>query len=275
MFAQGQRPDSEAERALFGNPAFLANFAPYELRRGRTSEVLDVVWVRRGAAVEPAGPGYAAALARAWTSQEDGDRSAVLAQLRSAVEMEPDGLGLAREELGLEWARRGDGPASRELLEDARRRDPACARARAHLADRAISRGEVLEADSLLTELSRFQRDLAEVHGVRARLFAAAGWAKDAETESERAGQAGPRVARLLVNHGILLWRRGAADEARAFWRRAVRADPHTLRYLGDFERAPRGAPAPPLGPVVSDFDFTPGHPREEVPDGPRPSRSE
>jgi tetratricopeptide (TPR) repeat protein len=253
----GLLPATDAERALFDDPGFLQQFAPLPLKRGRAHDVDDAVWTRREPPADRAGPDYARALRAAWEARAAGDTAAA-SLLEEAVAHEPAGCGLARESLGLAREEAGDVAGSAALLEEARRRDPACAAARAHLADRALSVGDVARADSLVSEAFRFQRRSGELRGVRARLFALAGYPEDAEREAATAILECPRNARLIVNHGILLWRRGAHEEAREMWRRAVRADPDQLRYLGDFEDAPGDAPAPPLRPITTDVGFRP-----------------
>jgi tetratricopeptide (TPR) repeat protein len=256
VLSGGEIPSTDREQALFDSATFLASYAPCELRRGRANEIRDAVWVRRAPPASSATPAYARALRAAWTAQRAGDDSTTLARFAEAAALEPPGLGLAHEGLGIALERRREEPAAQRALEEARSRDPACVLARGHLADRALSLGEIPRADSLVTEAFRFQRELPELRGTRARLFALAGYAKQAEMESASALRAGPLDGRILVNHGILLWHRGAAAEAREMWRRAVRVDPRQIRYLGKFEAAPDSAPAPPLMPLFSDVGF-------------------
>lgn len=264
VLAGGKLPMSDRERALFESPGFLAAYAPCELRRGRASEFADAIWVRRTPPAAQVDPDYARTLSRAWAAQASGD-SAAIEYFRDAVTIEPTGLGLAREGLGIELERRHEEPAAETAFEEARARDAACVLARGHLADRALTRHQIPHADSLINEAFRFQRQLAELRGTRARLFAIAGYPAEAEKESAVAVRANPRDARLLVNHGILLWRRGATDEAREVWSRALRADPQQVRYLGKFEAAPASAPAPPLIPLFSDVGFAPVRPSADA----------
>ena len=267
VFAEGLLPTTPRERTQFDEPGFLAAYAPREVRRGESNLIADVVWTLREPPSERPPAGYPPALRRAWEARAAGDTARCAARLEEAVRLEPSDLGLARESLGLLREHEGDADASAALLEEARRRDPVAILARAHLADRAISRGEIPRADSLLTEAFRVQRDSGPLRGVRVRLFAAAGYPAEAERESAAAIFADPTEGRLLVNHGILLWRRGATGEARELWTRAVHLDPAQRRYLGRFEAAADTLSPPPLQPIFSAVDFHPPSPAGAHPD--------
>ncbi len=264
VFAQGRAPSTRREIAAFESPGFLAAYAPRTVRRGETGAVRDTVWALRPVPLSPAGPGYAHALRTAWQAGIAGDDARAEQALVDAVRAGPDGPGFAHEALGVRRERQGDATRSLELLAEARARDPGSLVARAHLADRALSAGDTAGADTLLAEISAREPEWVLLHALRARRLAAAGRADAAERESAAAADAAATVAppaegRILVNHGILLWRRGAHAEARAVWTRAVAADPGQRAYLGRFESAADSLPAPPVRAVLTDIGFDPG----------------
>jgi Flp pilus assembly protein TadD len=165
---------------------------------------------------------------------------------------------VAHEWLGIVFEEGGEARAAEVVFADARSRDPAAARARAHLADRALSRGQLARADSLIAEAFAFTSHDADLWALRARLAALGGDPAGALADSERAIYLDPRAPMLLANHGILLWATGDGAAARDFWRLAARWDERVLRYLGDFENAEGDAPAPPLLPLFTLDSFRP-----------------
>ncbi len=265
VFARGRAPTTRREIAAFESPGFLEAYAPRTIHRGETGAVRDTVWARRATPTAPAGPGYAHALRSAWAADAAGDDARAGQALAEAVRAAgAAGPGFAHEALGMRHEREGDAGRSLELLEEARVRDPATLVARAHLADRALSAGDAARADSLLAEIAAREPDWTVLHALRARRLATAGRAGDAERESAAAVSGVPALGpsaggRILVNHGILLWRRGAHAEARAVWARAVETDPRQRAYLGRFEAAADSLPPPPPRPVLTDVDFDPG----------------
>jgi tetratricopeptide (TPR) repeat protein len=255
VFRDGLRPFTAAERRLFESPEFLRGFAPLELRRGATNAILDAIWVRRERPTEAPEAEYAIALREGWRAADRGDRDLARLRLDRAAELEPPGIGTAREALGLLLEQDGDETGSKRAFRGALS-DPAAIRARGHLADRELTAGRVLAADTLVAQAFRFNAHLAEMWGTRARLFLHGGWFEEAKINSANAIRLNPYEAKILANHGSLLWAQGERFEAKQMWRRAVRADPRVLRFLGDFEEAPDDAPTPPLIPLYSLVGF-------------------
>jgi tetratricopeptide (TPR) repeat protein len=260
VFADGLRPGPGRERALFECDRFLPAYAPLFFRRGPTNGTPDAAWVRRAepASADSLPADYARLLENAWRRRAAGSLTGAQKSFQAACGKEPDGLGLAHEGLGLILETLGNARGAETLFLQARQRDPTAVRARAHLADRALSRGKLGAADSLIAEAMAFTDEEAEIWGLRARLLHLAGDPRAALVDSERAVYLNPLNARLLANHGILLWETGDHDGAREFWRLAVRRDRNILRYLGDFEVASDDDPAPPLSPIFTFTSFAP-----------------
>lgn len=273
VFRKAIRPDSRRERALFARPEFLSSYAPLLFRRGPTLGIQDAVWVRRRVpvAVESPVAEYAELLRAGWTRHANRDLGGARRSFQTAAGLEPDGLGIAREWAGLLFERELDSATAETFFLQALC-DPSAVLARGHLADRALSGGNLARADSLIAQAFEFTDLEPELWGLRARLQALAGDPESALTDSEHAVRLNPREGRLLANHGILLWRTGRPEEAREFWRLAARTDPRVVRYLGDFEKAPADAPAPPMMPLFSlegfhpDVSQRPGLPTEGDP---------
>ncbi|HMB69507.1 MAG TPA: tetratricopeptide repeat protein [bacterium] len=259
VFGKAVRPSSPEERDLFSTPEFLGRYAPYLFRRGPTQGIQDAVWVRRRdpVPIRSLDPEYPKLLIAGWGRQAAGDPSGARRSFQAAAALEPNGLGLAREWAGLMFEREMDSRTAETFFVQALP-DPTTVLARGHLADRALSGGRIARADSLLAQAFEFSDREASLWGVRARLQALAGDPAAALEDSERAVRLHPREARLLANHGILLWMTGQPLKAREFWRLAVRNDPRVLQYLGDFEKAPDDARAPPLLPLFSLEGFHP-----------------
>jgi hypothetical protein len=256
VFREGAAPASPDERRLVESATFLARYAPLDLRRGPTRGIRDAIWIRRGEPVaEPVPSDYARALVAAWLAERKGDAAVVRSRWESAAALEPPGLGLAREALGVLVEREGDEPGSEALFREAIA-DPAAVRARGHLADRALSAFRIAEAESLVAQAARWNPHLAEVHGTRARQLLHAGRFHEAMDSSADALALAPEDARILANRGSFLWATGAYADAREAWERAVRKDAAILRFLGDFRDAPDDAPAPPLLPLYSEVGF-------------------
>lgn len=257
----GARP---VERALFLDPLFLARYTPLEFRRGRAVDIPDAVWVRVND-LGTVGEAYGQALLAAGEAHRAGDDDGERLALEQAQIHEPSGHARAREGLGLWHEREGHAEEAERYFDAARERDPFAIRARGHLIDRALARGGILRADTLVTEAIHFNPYLAELRGTRARLFAQVGALPEAIVEAKAAVRLAPRNGRLLTNWGILLWQTGRFDDARSAWQRAIRADSGMLSYLGDFDRAPTELPPPPLLPLFTDVGFTPLDWREDA----------
>jgi hypothetical protein len=260
----GVSPASRAERELLADPRFLAAYAPWEMSRPGSGD--DAVWrrVRRPGGTVPAE--YARSVADG-LSALPADPDQARDRLGEAAAREPDSLGLARERWGVLLERAGRGREARAPLLAALA-DPWTLRARGHLADRALSRGDIPRADTLIARMYELAPDLAAVPGTRARLFALTDYGDLALVESERAVTLAPTDPRVLVNHGTLLWAAGRPDAARELWHRARHLDPGVGAYLGDFDAAPDSMVAPPLVPLFSRTGFL-------VPEPPPPSGAE
>lgn len=259
LFAKAIRPETRRERRLFASSSFLSRYAPLLFRRGPTRGVQDAIWVLRRDPVTIAAldPGYAESLREGWSRHADRDVPGARRSFQAAATLEPEGLGIAHEWAGLLFEG-DDENGTAELLFRQALPDPATALARGHLADRALSRGELGRADALIAQAFEFTEQEASLWGLRARLQALAGDPASALQDSERAVWLNPLEGRLLANHGILLWMIGQPGGAREFWRLAARSDRRVVRYLGDFENAPDDAPAPPLLPLYSLEGFHP-----------------
>jgi Tfp pilus assembly protein PilF len=254
VFRHGLPPGSPAERSLFRDPSFLSEYAPFPFRRGRELSIEDALWVRRAEPlpIEALDRSYAALLEEAWIAEGEGRRDEAESAWAKALEREPAPIGLAREAYGMLLDRRGEHADAEKVCREARERDPAAWRARGQLADRALTRGEIARADTLLREAFAFTEELPELWGTRARLAWLAGSLDTALSLSERALRRNPHDTRLLTNHGSLVWASGDHAAARELWKRAAANEPTILGYLGDFKRAPEDAPAPPLIPLFS-----------------------
>lgn len=262
----GLAPAGPDERAVFLHPDFLASYTPLEFHRGRGHEFRDAVWVKLGRS-EPdeVRVAYGESLLDGWSRDSAGEPEAARDLYLDAIREEPFGRARARESLGLLYERVGQPEAAERTFRAARSRDPYAVWARGHLIDRAIAHGGILRADSLLAEAMRFNPFLPELRATRARLFSRAGLGVEAIAEAEASVQLDPTNGRILANWGIYLWRAGSFEEARAAWRRAVRADAAMLRYLGDFESAATTVPPPPPLPLFTDVDFDPLHWRRDA----------
>lgn len=250
---RGYAPESPAGRAHFRDPGFWRRYAPWEFSVPTAAR--EVLWLRRGIEVEAVVPAdYAAELARAFELRRQ-DPSRAAEHFRVAASLEPDELGVAHEHWGLWLERQGNRDDATAAFTRARR-DRYAVRARGHLADRHLSRGELAPADSLLSEAFAVAPFLGELRGTRSRLFLMAGYVERAQPESESAVQLAPTDPRLLVNHGTLLWALGDPQTARGYWRRAQQLDPGVAAFLGRFEAAPDSAEAPPLMPLFSRVGF-------------------
>jgi tetratricopeptide (TPR) repeat protein len=150
---------------------------------------------------------------------------------------------------------------ARARFEEAARRDPATARARGHLADIAISRGELARADELLAQAILWNDDDAETWGTVARLAVARGDSTMARRALEQAIQLAPGEARLRMNAGSLFWKFGETERAKQEWTTALQIRPELARYLGDFRRATASDPPPPFVPLFTFDSFEAGGP--------------
>ena len=246
-------PESPAGRAHFRDPGFWRRYAPWEFSVPTAAR--EVLWLRRAIEVESAVPAeYAEELAKAFELRRR-DPARAAEHFRAAAALEPDELGIAHEHWGLWLERQREREAATAAFARARR-DRYAVRARGHLADRHLSRGELAPADSLISEAFAVAPFLGELRGTRSRLFLMAGYVERAQPESESAVQLAPTDPRLLVNHGTLLWAMGDPQTARGFWRRAQQLDPGVATFLGRFETAPDSAEAPPLMPLFSRVGF-------------------
>ncbi len=263
FFEKALVPARGSEFAVFRDPAFLRVFAPRLFRRGAHGEIEDAFWARRANPVAETAtpPAYRVALARAWDAHARGRIDDAARAFAAAVAAEPEGLGIAREWSGMQEASLGRSDAARAQFEEAVARDPATARARGHLADVAISRGDYARADSLLAQSIEWNDDDAETWGTVARLAAALGDSDRAREASRRATAIAPGEARLRMNAGSLLWRSGETEAAKQEWGMALQLRPELVDYIGDFRRAKPGDPAPPLLPLFSLDSFEPGAP--------------
>ncbi|MDP6802507.1 MAG: hypothetical protein QF819_04945 [Gemmatimonadota bacterium] len=261
VFREGIRPSLPAEHALFDNPSFLDRYAPLSFHRGPRRTKGDALWMLRRTPALPEATGvpadYRNALRRGWLAEARGERNAAREAFREAADAEPPGLGIAHEWVGVLEELRRDHDAAERAFQRARQ-DPATCRARGHLADRAISRGRLARADSLLSEATAFNPQEAKTWGVGARLLGEQGRLEEALAASERGILLRPVEPRMLANRGTLLWTAGLEGEARDFWARAARVDERIRRVLGRFEDAPSGAPPPPLLPLYTDAEFAP-----------------
>ncbi len=263
----GRLPRGRLEERVYLDGRFLAGWAPYPVLRGPDRRRPDVIWSRReveeGDSASETGidPAYSRDLLNGVRAVERGHNPEAIRSLTSAADREPAPLGLAHEELGILLSRSGDMTGAIERFEAARR-DPAASRARVRLGDFALSRKQLLRADSLLTEASRWSRATPALRAVRARLFALTGHVEEAMIESEAAVRLAPEDARTLCNHGTLLWRTGQPDAARVMWDRVVRIDADAIRFLGNYRQAPDSAPSPPLLPLYGPPTVDPGSSR-------------
>ena len=242
----GLFPDAGIEWHLLDDSRFWAGWAPVPIRRGRQREQTDWVWRRRERPAAGVTADYARAQREALRAQLDGRMEDARRALERAVASEPEPLGLAREELGILEARHGDPLQALELFEAARR-DPAAVRARIRLADRALSHEDARAADSLLAAVESWSPSAPTLHAVRARREALRGSFAAAIRESEEAALLAPGDPRVLINHGVLLWRGGRPDSARLVWDRAIAVEPRAVRFLGDYRGAPDDSTPPPL----------------------------
>ncbi len=266
VLTRGRLPAGSEESRLFSDPFFLARYVPLEFRHADESFAADVIW-RLVDDFGNSSADYARDLRAAWEAEDAGDDDAAREHYREARAREPGSRARASEGLGLLYERAGDAGQAETYFELARRADPFAVRARGHLIDRALARGGILRADTLITEALEANPHLAELAGTRARLFSAAGLPREAVLEGERAVRLNPS-GRIVANWGIFLWRDGKFDLARQVWARAVRTDPELVKYLGDFRRAEEGAPGPPTLPLFTDAEFSPDPspiPRPEI----------
>ncbi len=267
VFARALAPSTRAELAAFEDPRFLREMAPVLVRRGARLELQDAVWRRRppragearGEAALPAD--YLFALRAGWEAHAREDTPEAARAFAAAAAAEPEGLGIAHEWAGLMAEELGQESEAERAFEEAVRRDPATARARASLADRAISRGALARADTLLAEAIAWNPRDAATWGTIARLAAAAGDLSKGSDAAQRAIELDPGEARHLLNAGSILWARGEFDAAKERWRLAVGQDPRLARFLGTFETAAPATPAPPLFPLFTPDSFEPGEP--------------
>lgn len=264
VLGDGLFPAGEAESALYEDPRFLARYAAVEFRRGPRIDTLDAIWVHMDDFAMVPKP-YADALLFAEIARRENHPDEERRNLLEAHAFEPAHLGRAREALGLHHERLGNAAQAERYFDSARERDPFMVRSRGHLIDRALARGSILRADTLVTEAVQFNPHLAEVRGTRARLFSAAGLGWEAVQEAEAAVRLEPGNGRLLVNLGIFLWQRGSFEEAKEAWHLAIRQDRDLLAYLGNFDNAPTDLPAPPSLPLFTDVEFAPFGWRNEV----------
>jgi tetratricopeptide (TPR) repeat protein len=266
------------EIELFRRPMFLRNYAPVLFRRGATLERQDAVWRRR-----KSGPAHAADssavrsipeddnsadynsyvdhLLSGWDAHAHDRLEAGARAFAAAAAAEPEGLGIAHEWAGILEDVAGRPTAAERQFEIAVVRDAQAARARGHLADRAISAKDLRLAGVLLDESLAWNQDDPEIWGTLARLQVERGDLDEALTSSTRSIMLHPGNARAILNHGSILWRQGDHEAAREFWKRAVRIDPRLLGFLGRFENAPDTAPAPPPIPLFTFAGFAPAPP--------------
>jgi hypothetical protein len=252
------------ETRLLREPTFLFSFAPYLFRRGQHFEFQDAIWLRRGrpfsvaaSSSESISPEYVSNLLHGWDAHARNANEEAARAFAAAAAAEPVGLGIAQEWAGILADLHGHTEIAATRFEAALR-DPATARARGHLADRAISAGDLARADSLLKQALAWNVDETELWGTLARLQVVRGEIAQAKESSSRAIRMYPANARLIMNHGSILWRVGEQIEAKQLWTAAVQLDSRILRFLGDFENAPPTAPAPPPIPLFSFAEFAP-----------------
>lgn len=258
LFARALAPTSKSERALFRDPRFLQGYAPLVFRRGPNLELQDAFWRRRPQPATPPTAAYLDALEEGWNAHFDENREESLRAFAAAAAAEPEGLGIAHEWAGMMSERLGKPDDAETYFAEAVRRDPATARARGALSDRALSRGDVERAETLVREALTWNETDGEVWGTLARVQGAKGDFVAAQESLERARDEAPLDARIMMNLGSVRWRLRNFAGARADWRRATQLDPRIARYLGDFEKAPEDAVAPPLLPLLALSDFTP-----------------
>jgi hypothetical protein len=265
VFERGVWPTTRRETALFANPDFLRHYAPISFFEGPGLRNRDDVWNLRRFPVRldslPAD--YTAALLRGWEAHANGHNEEARTEFETAAQTEPAALGLAHEWAGMMAQLDGEPDVARAFWAQARARDPATWRARGYLADEALAHGLLALADTLLGEALAANAYEGRLWGTAARLRQAQGKLDSAEQTSARAVRLDPTNARILLNHGSLLWQAGLADTARIFWERALAIDPGSIRFLGDFRRAPPAAPPPPLVPLYSMEQFEPVAPGE------------
>jgi tetratricopeptide (TPR) repeat protein len=206
---------------------------------------------------------YTTALLRGWEAHATAHNHQARAEFEKAAQAEPAGLGLAHEWAGMMAQLAGEPDAARAFWAAARARDPATWRARGYLADEALAHNLHALADTLLGEALAANAYEGRLWGTAARLRHAQSKLDSAERTSARAVRLDPTNTRILLNHGSLLWQAGLADTARIFWERALALDPGSIRFLGDFRRAPPTAPPPPLVPLYSVERFEPVAPGE------------
>lgn len=271
LFDRALFADTPDERALFDDGAFVTRYAPVVFRRGEQLELQDAIWRRRLNVTSPGAPReYLDALRLGWELHAANDIPAAAGAFATAAAVEPEGLGIAHEWWGMLEDDAGHGTIAEPALEIAVRRDSATARARGHLADRALSRGDLARADTLLAQSLQWNHRDPEAWGTLARLAAIRGDLEIAREAATRAIGENPLDGRLLVNLGSILWKTGERGDAKELWRRAVRQEPRLARYLGNFEKADSSSPAPPLLPLFTLASFEPGTRRPTKEAGPR-----
>jgi tetratricopeptide (TPR) repeat protein len=264
LFEKALAPVHPGELAVLRDGELLRAYAPRLMRRGPRGEIEDAIWALRtslassmSAPTPPPAPigrpssAYLVELAKGWSAHAGGHIEDAARAFAAACAAEPEGLGIAREWSGMQEAALGHADAARARFEEAIARDPATARARGHLADIAISKGDFRRADELLAEALAWNDD-AETWGTAARLAVAAGDSAMARASIDRALEIAPSDARIQLNAGSIRWIAGDFDAARRHWGLALTMQPELVRYLGDFRRAKPGDPAPPLLPLFA-----------------------
>ncbi len=262
FFEAALAPVQPSELAVFRDPAFLQRFAPRLFRRGVRGDIEDAFWAPRevpGTVAAPAA--YRVELARGFEAHARGRIDEAARAFAAAVAAEPEGLGIAREWSGMQEGALGRKDEARARFEDAVARDPATARARGHLADIAISRGELARADELLAQAILWNDDDAETWGTVARLAAVRGDSTMARRAIDQAIQLAPGEPRLRMNAGSMFWRFGETERAKQEWATALQIRPELARYLGDFRRATASDPPPPFLPLFTFDSFDAGAP--------------
>ena len=244
VLSGGRLPLTDRERALFREPRFSRGYAPIDLRRGATRS--PTVW----SGARRRRPGERRLKRAAWRGRRRPSRTRPpLCASAEAAAIEPRGprppsrtrVGHRSSSAGLARA-----PAAAIAFEEARSRDPACVLAALTRIARDHARRN--HACRLLiskrsTSTARLRTSPGACTSVR-RVRLSDGGGEGQPLRSARTGD-----ARLLVNHGVLLWRRGAAEEARVAWRRAITLDPQQVRDTLGFEAAaPAHAPGAASG---------------------------
>jgi Tfp pilus assembly protein PilF len=269
VFEKALQASRSAEIQLMREPVFLFSFAPYLFRRGPHMEFQDAVWLRRDdpfrvrSSADSSAPSgeisaeYVDNLGRGFAAYARNATDEAAQAFAAAAALSPQGLGIAQEWSGICEDRRGLADVAAVHFESALR-DPATARARGYLADRAISSGNLARADSLLKQALAWNVDEPELWGTLARLQVERGELAEAKESSMRAIRMHPANARLLMNHGSILWRTGEQIDAKQLWLRAAQLDPLVRRILGKFEQASATEPAPPPVPLFSLAEFMP-----------------